>query len=240
MRRRMTRRVRAPEATRGKLLNAAFEEIYRRGFQAASLDTILATAGVTKGALYHHFSDKAALGYAVVDEVVKGLLLERWLGLLKQSTVDPLTALQRILRHRAASLTPEEIEFGCPLNNLAQEMSPLDERFRLRIDAAFDAWRDGFARALARGQADGTVRRDLDPRKVAAFVVAAAEGSYGLAKSASSRAMLRSNLETLATFIHTLRPALPVRVPSPASRRASTAPATPSAHAEKGPSRRGS
>jgi AcrR family transcriptional regulator len=60
--------------TRDKLLKAAFEEIYRRGFQAASLDTILAKAGVTKGALYHHFPDKGALGYAVV----RGFLLQRW------------------------------------------------------------------------------------------------------------------------------------------------------------------
>ena len=88
------RRLRDPDATRDKLLQAAFEEIYRRGFQAASLDTILAKAGVTKGALYHHFPDKAALGYAVVDEVVKGLLLKRW-GVLAPSTGDPVTALQR-------------------------------------------------------------------------------------------------------------------------------------------------
>src|SRR2546425_1040901 len=199
----------------------AFEEIYRRGFQGASLETILAAAGVTKGALYHHFQDKAALGYAVVDEVVKGLLLERWLTLLEPSRADPLTALQLTLQHRLASLTSEEVEFGCPLNNLAQEMSPLDEQFRRRLDATFDAWRDGVARALERGQENGTVRKDLDPRKIAAFVVAAAEGSYGLAKSASSRAMLRSNLETLATFLDTLRPASPSRLASRASRRGS-------------------
>jgi len=71
-RRTTKQRTRAPEVTRQKLLSAAFEEIYRSGFQAASLDRILAKAGVTKGALYHHFIDKAALGYAVVDEVVKG------------------------------------------------------------------------------------------------------------------------------------------------------------------------
>jgi len=134
----------------------AFEEVYRCGFQAASLDRILAKAGVTKGALYHHFADKAALGYAVVDEVVKGLLLQRWLGLLDQQTGDPLTSLQRVLRHRAASLTAEEIELGCPLNNLAQEMSPLDERFRRLVDATFEAWRKGFAQALQGGQAGGT------------------------------------------------------------------------------------
>ena len=211
-RRKQKRRVRAPDATRHKLLEAALEEIYRRGFQAASLDTILARAGVTKGALYHHFPDKAALGYAVVDELVKGLLLQRWLTVLEESSADPLTALQQTLRHRAASLTTEEIELGCPLNNLAQEMSPLDEQFRRRIDATFGAWRDGFARALALGQENGTVRRDVDPRQVAAFVVAAAEGSYGLAKSAGSRAMLRSNLETLATFLDTLRPEATARL----------------------------
>ncbi|HEY6002654.1 MAG TPA: TetR/AcrR family transcriptional regulator [Anaeromyxobacter sp.] len=217
-RQRRKRRVRAPDVTRQRLLEAALQEIHRRGFQAASLDTILARAGVTKGALYHHFPDKAALGYAVVDEVVKGLLLERWLALLEGSPADPLAALQQTLRHRAASLTPGEIELGCPLNNLAQEMSPLDEQFRRRIDATFDAWRDGFARALARGQENGTVRRDVDPRKIAAFVVAAAEGSFGLAKSAGSRAMLRSNLEMLATFLDTLRPEAAARAAPSASR----------------------
>jgi AcrR family transcriptional regulator len=217
-RRKQKPHVRAPDVTRRKLLDAGMEEIHRRGFQAASLDAILARAGVTKGALYHHFPDKAALGYAVVDEVVKGLLLERWLTVLEESPADPLTALQQTLRHRAESLTAEEIELGCPLNNLAQEMSPLDEQFRRRIDATFDAWRDGFARALAQGQADGTVRRDVDARRVAAFVVAAAEGSYGLAKSAGSRALLRSNLDLLATFLDTLRPEATARADSPPSR----------------------
>ena len=199
------RRSRDPDATRDKLLNAAFEEIYRRGFQAASLDTILAKAGVTKGALYHHFPNKASLGYAVVDEVVKGHLLERW-GVLEPPTRDPVTTLQRILRRRAASLTTHEVELGCPLNNLAQEMSPLDQRFRRGVNATFDLWRDAVAKDLARGQAEGTVRRNVDAQKIAAFVVASIEGSFGLAKGAQSAAMLRSNLEVLGSFLESLRP----------------------------------
>ncbi|HWN19642.1 MAG TPA: TetR/AcrR family transcriptional regulator [Gemmatimonadales bacterium] len=199
------RRFRDPGATRDKLLQAAFEEIYRRGFQAASLDTILAKAGVTKGALYHHFPDKAALGYAVVDEVVKGLLLKRW-GVLAPSTGNPVSALQEILRGRAAGLTTREVELGCPLNNLAQEMSPLDQRFRQGVNATFDIWTGAVAKELERGQAEGTVRKDLDARKVAAFVVASIEGSFGLAKGAQNAAMLRSNLEVLSSFLESLRP----------------------------------
>jgi TetR/AcrR family transcriptional repressor of nem operon len=200
------RRKREPGVTREKLLQAAFDEIYRRGFQAASLDTILAQAGVTKGALYHHFPDKAALGYAVVDDVVKGLLLERWLGVLQRQAGDPLTAFQRMLKERAVHLTAEEIELGCPLNNLAQEMSPLDERFRRRVAATFEAWTEGFAKVLETGQAEGTVRRDVNARKVAGFLVAAIEGSFGLAKGTRSAATLRSSLEVLGTLLESLRP----------------------------------
>jgi TetR/AcrR family transcriptional repressor of nem operon len=201
------RRVREPDITRQKLLTAAFEEIYRCGFQAASLDTILARAGVTKGALYHHFPDKAALGRAVVDEVVRGFLLRRWgIGTLAEIKGDPITALQEILRHRSAELTAREVELGCPLNNLAQEMSPLDESFRRRINATFETWREAFAGALELGKEEGTVRRDVDARRIAPFIVAAIEGSFGLAKGAKSAALVRSNLEVLGEFLESLRP----------------------------------
>jgi hypothetical protein len=147
--------------------------------------------------------------------VVKGLLLKRW-GVLEPPTGDPVTALQRILEERAANLTTREVELGCPLNNLAQEMSPLDQRFRRGVNATFDLWTDAVGKDLERGQAEGTVREDVDPRKVAGFVVASIEGSFGLAKGAQSAAMLRSNLEVLGSFLESLRPAskaLPDRKP---------------------------
>jgi AcrR family transcriptional regulator len=200
------RRTRDPDATREKLLAAAFEEIYRHGFQAASLDRILAGAGVTKGALYHHFPDKAALGYAVVDEVVKGPVLDVYLRTLNDCD-DPLTAIQDVLRRRADDFAAGGVELGCPLNNLAQEMSPLDDKFRRRIAEALEAWTAGYVRALERAKALGVVRPDVNPEQVAAFIVAAVEGSFGMAKNAKSVATLRSNLETLVSFLDTLRPA---------------------------------
>ena len=60
-----------PDFTREKILQAAFCEIHRQGFQAASIANILQDTGMTKGALYHHFPTKQALGLAVIDEVIK-------------------------------------------------------------------------------------------------------------------------------------------------------------------------
>ena len=203
---------RRPDRTRTRLLEAAFEQMFRNGFQAASLNAILSRAGLTKGALYHHFPDKAALGVAVIDEVVRRPVLDAYLGALGADMADPLAAsdplaaLQGVLRRRADDFTDEEIELGCPLNNLAQEMSPLDERLRERVESALEAWAAGFADALERAKEAGTVRRNVDASRVAAFLVAAVEGSFGMAKNARSVAVLRSNLELLADYLDTLRP----------------------------------
>ena len=51
--------------------------MYRSGFRSADLDAILAAAGVTKGALYYHFDNKEALGYAVVDELIASNLRQK-------------------------------------------------------------------------------------------------------------------------------------------------------------------
>ena len=169
------------------------------------MDAILARAGVTKGALYHHFPDKTALGYAVIEEVIHTPLLDAYIDGLRDEKTDPVDALQAMLLRRADDFEAGGIELGCPLNNLSQEMSPLDEGFRMRLAATLDAWTDAFGDAIERGQRTGRVRRDVDARAVARLLVAAIEGSFGIAKNARSVELLRSNLATLAGFLDTLR-----------------------------------
>ncbi len=54
--------------TRHQILEAAYREFSKYGYQAASLDEICASAGVSKGALYHHFPSKQAVFLAILDE----------------------------------------------------------------------------------------------------------------------------------------------------------------------------
>ena len=61
------RGAKAPEATRRKILEAAFAEFYANGFQGGSLNHIVEVAGTTKGALFHHFDSKQQLGYTLSD-----------------------------------------------------------------------------------------------------------------------------------------------------------------------------
>ena len=130
-------RSRDPERTRERLLQAAFRKVYRSGFQSASVDMILAATNVTKGALYHHFDSKEDLGHAIVDEIVAKITYDRWLAPLQRAK-NPNDMLIAIVR--GISVRPRDIKGGCPLINLAQEMSPLDEQFRKRLERIFKAY----------------------------------------------------------------------------------------------------
>jgi TetR/AcrR family transcriptional repressor of nem operon len=195
-------KLRNPERTRELLLQAAFREIYRSGFQSAAVDTILAATNVTKGALYYHFNSKEALGHAVIEEIIGPSLREKWLHPLRNGS-DPIETLIGIVR--ATSVRPEVVRGGCPLNNLAQEMSPLDEGFRKRLAKVFHQWQQGTATALRKGQSQGRVRRDLDPEGTASFLIAMYEGYVVLAKNAQDPKVWNVGIRNIVGWLNSLR-----------------------------------
>jgi AcrR family transcriptional regulator len=172
------------------------------GFRSADVDAILAAAGVTRGALYYHFDNKEALGYAVVDEVIASITQHKWLHPLRNAK-NPIDTLVAIVQ--STSLRPEDLECGCPLNNLAQEMSPIDEGFRKRTARLFKHWHDAITRALRTGKKHGVVRNDVDPDDAATFLIAAYEGYFSLAKNSQDARVLRSGLRNLIGYLEGLR-----------------------------------
>jgi len=195
---------RDPERTRGRLLKAAFREMHRSGFRSADLDAILAEAGVTKGALYYHFDDKEALGYAVVDEVITNITREKWVRPL-QNAKNPIDTLVSIIQ--STSLKLENLQRGCPLNNLSQEMSPLDAGFRKRTAKVFREWHDAIGVALRGGQERGVVRSDVNANETATFLIAAYEGYISLTKNSQDARMLQSGQRSVIRYLESLRPA---------------------------------
>jgi TetR/AcrR family transcriptional regulator, transcriptional repressor for nem operon len=196
------RRLRDPERTREHLLQAGFQEVYRSGFQGAGVDSILAATNVTKGALYYHFGSKEALGYAIVEEIIAKLVRDRWLRPML-SNGQPIDILIGIVRR--TPVRPEEVRSGCPLLNLAQEMSPLDEQFRKRLERIFQAWQEGVATLLRKGQSQGTVRRDLNPDEIASFLIAMVEGYVSLAKNAQDAKVWEVGIRNIVGWLRSLR-----------------------------------
>jgi hypothetical protein len=105
------------------------------------------------------------------------------------------------------SVRPEDVRGGCALNNLAQEMSPLDAGFRKRLSMVFDAWREAVASVLREGQTRGSVRRDVEPVDAAGLLIAMVEGYGSLAKNAQDPKVMKAGIRNIVAWLRSLRAA---------------------------------
>ena len=154
---------------------------------------VLRSGGFANGNRFHH-----RLG-------IGPILHHRWLEPLRNSA-DPVAELKTKFR----ALIQEDIASGhfvqgCPLNNLAQEMSPLDNGFHTRIDKLYSTWRKGFANALASGGAAGTVRANVAPRTVAALLVAGQMGIWGTGKSSQNKTVVMQATDAMCDYLDSLK-----------------------------------
>lgn len=196
--------VRNPDATRQNILQVAFEEILLKGYQGLRVDEVLNKTGFTKGAFYHHFKSKKELGHAVIDEVLKPWIHERWIEPLKQ-VKDPINDLIKMMNDSREEININELHTGCPLNNLTHEMSPLDESFRVRIVAIWEIWYEALAETFERGQKTGQIRKDVNPHNIARFLIATIEGIIGQCKCYMSDQAFDEAGKCLQEYVKTLR-----------------------------------
>jgi len=170
------------------------------GFQAVSVNDIIAKTTVTKGAFFHHFPTKNDLGYTLVDETLTRMTLERWIEPLN-AYKNPVQGILKNLKEKIDATNNEELGLGCPLNNLVQEMSTVDPVFREKLNDVLELWIQGVEKHLKRAQANGYLRNDIDTRQVAMFVVAAHEGGFGMSKSFKQKKVFMAIYNSLRDYL---------------------------------------
>jgi AcrR family transcriptional regulator len=177
----VVKKTRDLERSRKEILEVAFREVYAHGFQGVSVDEIVSKTSLTKGAFYHHFPTKLELGYALVEDVITPMIISRWIMPLDDFE-NPLEGILKQMKTLIGTADRMQLRRGCPLNNLVQEMSPLDSGFRLRLQKALHLWIDETDRHLRRAKKAGYLKPDVKTRQVAHFIVMAHEGLYGILK----------------------------------------------------------
>ncbi len=191
------------ESTRSKILAIAADEIVCHGFQSTSVGDILKRAEVSKGCFYHHFSTKQELGYAVLDESLSQVKAEIWLPIINSD--NTLQAVIEMFNSPEKFMDCESVKHGCPINNLAQEMSPIDEGFRERIEAIYADWKKHLLAGLKRCQENGKMKKSAKADEVATLIIAVSQGAVGIAKNAQQPASFTEYTRGLVNYLKTLQ-----------------------------------
>lgn len=201
--RRSPKKSRDLERTRKEILEVAFMQVFTNGFQGVSIDDIVAKTNLTKGAFYHQFPTKLDLGYALVDEVIKPMIIDRWIKPL-ESYENPLDGILTQMKTLIGECDPKYLKLGCPLNNLVQEMSPVDKGFHKRLQIALNLWIDEMDKHLKRAKKSGYLKMDVNTKHVAHFVVMAHEGFYGMLKGLDDPKIFTSLYASMKQYFKTI------------------------------------
>ena len=169
-------------ATRDQILDVAGKLIHLRGYHATSLDDVLKESGVGKGNFYYYFKSKEDLGYAILDRMLQAFVERTLEPAFADAVADPVVQIKEFLDRVLDNQRQRSCIGGCPMGNLASELSDVHEGFRQRLAGMFLQWRVTLAEVLARGQESGRLRSGLDPASAAEFLVAALEGAILLTK----------------------------------------------------------
>ena len=155
--------------TKQRILNAAEELMLAKGFHAVGLNEILTAVDVPKGSFYHYFPSKEQFGVELIAHYIDEHL-ER---LSKFLSARDTTALQRFTDYWAfliGRMTDAGCEKSCLLVKLGSEVTNFSEPMREVLADGLKRARDIYEQTIREGQADGSIRPDLDPAAAAELI----------------------------------------------------------------------
>ena len=169
--------------TRERLVEAARELFYLQGFAGTSVADILEKAEVNSGSLYYFFKTKEDLLVAVLDRYIE-LLQPIVIAPIFSKETDPIKRVFALLDGYRQGLLMTGCRQGCPIGNLALEMSEKSDAVRERIVLNFQNWRDTVRQSLI--DAGDRLPPDVDRENLATFVLTVMEGGVMLARARRS------------------------------------------------------
>lgn len=184
-----------------EIIRISREVIHSKGYQATSVSDIMAAANIGKGQFYHYFQSKHDLGLAVVEDLVKDWEGQLIIGILNTSD-DPVTKLNQMLKWAETSHAEMEIKYGCAMGNLAIEMSAQNEEFRVKIEEFFNHWVNSVADILTEMIENHHLDESINPKKNAESIVAMIEGGILLMVSRQNIQVLQDIFEVIKQQYH--------------------------------------
>lgn len=159
------------QSTRMNIIQKSYDLIYERGYQSTSIDDIIATTQVTKGAFFYHFKSKEEMGLAIINEIMYPHIIP-FLDKHLASSGDVRLKIYRMMEVLLLEDKFFKIEYGCPTVNMIEEMAPGNPLFRKALTRILLLWQSEIESAIIKAQDEGQIMKAHDAKKIAQYVTA--------------------------------------------------------------------
>jgi TetR/AcrR family transcriptional regulator, transcriptional repressor for nem operon len=190
-------------SSREHILAQAARLVGEKGVQNTSLEDICVAASVSKGQLYHYFTNKEDLFLAIIGRRTNDVLaVERsWLEQL-----DSWEDLERWSASLIARLEKRQYAGGCPIGSLASALADQDEAARMMLVQSFDQWEHYLVQGFTRMQERGELRADTNPADLAGAVMTSLQGGFLLSQTRRTTRPLQIAFQAAFTYVRSFVP----------------------------------
>ncbi len=186
------------ELTKGRILAEATRLVRRKGFEATSINDLMAVTGLKKGCLYFHFSGKEELSLAILEKAKADFFASFDSSLAGKTPGD---RLDHFLKETLEQSKKKEFEAGCIFGNTALEMSGKNQRLSKFVGEVFAEWIERISKVVKDAQEAGRVRKDLSAAILARHIVMSLEGGIMLTRLEKSEKPMKDCITSLRTLL---------------------------------------
>lgn len=193
----------AKPSVRDRLLGAAVSLIRIKGYQATTVDDLCAAAGVTKGAFFHHFASKEALGVAAAEHwsEITGAFFA---AAPYHRHADPLDRVLGYIDFRKAILTGKVPEFTCLVGTMVQEVYESNPAIRDACAASVSDHAAKIETDIAAAMEQRGMRPSWTAKSLALHTQAVLQGAFILAKAKGGAEVAAESIDHLRRYIEFL------------------------------------
>ena len=172
--------MRNPEVTKETILNKSGILFNTQGYKATSISNITDATGLTKGAIYRHFTSKDELEIETLAHL-SGVMDEKMRWRIKgQATAG--NKLRAVVQFFESYISDPPIEGGCPLLNAAVEADDAHPALRKSALKILNGLRSGLISILEKGIYYKQLKRGIDKELYATLIIASLEGAIMMSK----------------------------------------------------------
>ena len=186
----------AKETTRTRILEVGSNIVHQKGFNNTGIQEILDKAGVPKGSFYFYFKCKEDFGLALIDQF-ETMICGHLASVLEDTSLEPLARLKAFFSSFRNYFESQNCSRGCPIGNLSQELSDVNENIRQRLEKSFRNMGSLVEKNLYAARIKGELSDDLPVPETADYIINSWEGAL-------MRMKVTKNIEPLLVFEHVL------------------------------------
>lgn len=188
---------------RTRLLEAARDIVRQKGFAATTVDDLCQSAGVTKGAFFHHFKTKDALGVAAANywaETTSALFA----AAPYHEPDDPLDRVLAYLDFRKGIIGGETFEYTCLVGTMTQEVHDSAPAIRDACAESIFGHAATLEADIKAAREQRGINADWTAESLARHTQAVLQGGFILAKATGDPDLARESVDHLIRYVRQL------------------------------------